>query len=158
MLLYWGKIIWKTKRTYCKKDGSEMKLGGTIQKQWLYLKGLFNPKVWTLMGKQARYLPLFSIFFFPAIPSRDKWYGIQIDSDSHFFLISQGWGGVVVFLKNCFYNGNYMYSNNDAWLNTGDIKSTADKPQKRCAPHLKLIFLSESKPPGHFKLFHNLDF
>lgn len=45
-----------------------MKLGGTIQKQWLYLKGLFNPKVWTLMGKQARYLPLFSIFFFLQSP------------------------------------------------------------------------------------------
>lgn len=76
-------------------------------------------------------------FFFSAIPSRDTWYGIQIDTDNDFFLISQVWGGGVVFLKNCFYNGNYMYSNNDTWLNTGDIKPTADKPQSRYAPTSK---------------------
>ena len=156
MLFYWGKIIWKNKRTYCKKYGSEMKLGGTIQKQWLYLKGLFNPKVWTLMGKQARYLCLFSIFSFRQSPQEIHDMESKLTQTIISFLFPRGGG--VVFLKNCFYNGNYMYSNNDTWLNTGDIKSAADKAQRRYAPHLKLIFLSESKPPGHFKLFCSLDF
>ena len=38
-----------------------------------------------------------------------------------------------------------MHSNNNTWLNTQDTECTVDKPQRRHAPHVKLIFLSESK-------------
>lgn len=38
-----------------------------------------------------------------------------------------------------------MRSNNNTWPNTRDTECTVDKPQRRHTPHVKLIFLSESK-------------
>ena len=140
MLLYWGKIIWKTKRTYCEKDGSEMKRGGTIQKQWLYLKGLFNPKGWTLMGKQARHLPLFSIFSFLQSPQEIH----DMESKLTQTMIST----METICTQIMTLG----------LTLGILSLLQTSPRADMPPHLKLIFLSESKPPGHFKLFHNLDF